>query len=173
MLKCSLRRREVMYAYFSDINFSDKTILVRGKPEYGFKVKNYSQRYVPVPDDLLEELRQWQLDHPVQTLIVCTRTGKPIQKMIRFLKRFAYLHGLRCGHCEHCRSGHLECEEWELHKFRRTYITAIVRHVDLRTVQAYAGHKRITSTERYLKAASVAEGQKRVSAINWTKPYYD
>jgi len=173
MLKCGLRRREVAYAYFSDINFADKTILVRGKPEFNFKVKNYAQRYVPVPDDLIEELQQWQQDHSGQLLIVQTAKGKPELRMIRSLKRFAYLHGLRCGRCEHCRSGHPECEEWELHKFRRAYITAIVRHVDLRTAQAYAGHKRITSTERYLRSASASEGQKRVSAIDWTKPFYD
>jgi integrase len=173
MLKCGLRRREAAYAYFSDVNFGDKTILVRGKPEFNFTVKNYSQRYVPVPDDLIEELRKWQLDHPKQTLITQTRTGKPIQNFILLLKRFAYLHGLRCGRCEHCRAGHPECEEWELHKFRRTYITAIVRYVDLRTAQAYAGHKRITSTERYLKAASASEGQKRVSAIDFARPFYD
>lgn len=172
MLKCGLRRREVACAHFSDINFADKTFLVRGKPEYNFKVKNYAQRYVPIPNDLIEELRQWQQDHPGQMLIVQTTKGKPDLRMIRSLKRFAYLHGLRCGRCEHCRGGNPNCEEWELHKFRRTYITAIVRHVDLRTAQAYAGHKRITSTERYLKAASASEGQKRVSQIDWTKPFY-
>jgi hypothetical protein len=52
-------------------------------------------------------------------------------------------------------------------------LTAIVRHVDLRTAQAYAGHKRITSTERYLKPATASEGQKRVSAIDFTKPFYE
>jgi hypothetical protein len=47
-----------------------------------------------------------------------------------------------------------------------------VRHVDLRTAQQYAGHSRITSTERYLRSASAAEGQSRVSSIDWTVPYY-
>jgi integrase len=59
-----------------------------------------------------------------------------------------------------------------LHKFRRTYLTGIVRHVDLRTAQQYAGHSRITSTERYLRSASAAEGQSRVSSIDWTVPFY-
>jgi len=93
--------------------------------------------------------------------------------MIRELKRFVYLHGLRCGLCGHCQLGNPNCEEWEFHKFRRTYITAICRHVDLRTAQEYAGHARITSTERYLKAASAIEGQKRVSAIDWAKSFYE
>ena len=172
MLKCGLRRQEAAHAYFSDVNFSAKTILVRSKPELNFEVKNRIQRYVPVPDDLLDELRKWQQEHPRQTLIIQTPGGKPDLRLIPRLKRFVYLHGLRCGDCPHCRWGHPECERWQLHKFRRTYITAICRHVDLRTAQAYAGHLRIASTERYLKAASATEGQKRISAIDWSKPFY-
>jgi integrase len=172
MLKCGLRRKEVAFAYFSDINFADKTILVRGKPEWDFKVKNRIQRYIPVPDDLLEELRPWEADHPSQRLIIQTAKGGPELRMIRHLKRFVYLHGLRCGRCHHCRAGNPNCEDWELHKFRRTYITGILRHVDLRTAQEYAGHSRITSTERYLRPASATEGQSRVSSIDWTVPFY-
>jgi integrase len=172
MLKCGLRRKEVAFAYFSDINFAEKTILVRGKPEWNFKVKNRVQRYVPIPDDLIEELRQWAADHSGRSLIIQTDSGRPELSLIKKLKRFAYLHGLRCGRCAHCRSGNPECEDWELHKFRRTYATALVRHVDLRTAQEYLGHTRITSTERYLRAASAADGQKTVSAIAWTRPFY-
>lgn len=47
-----------------------------------------------------------------------------------------------------------------------------MRHVDLRTAQRYLGHKRITSTERYLLAASAADGQGKVSEIDFTKPFY-
>lgn len=172
MLKCGLRRREAAHAYFSDINFAEKTILVHGKPEFNFEVKNRIQRYVPVPDDLIDELREWRQEHPAQRLIIQTPGGKPDLLLIPRLKRFVYLHGLRCGHCAHCLWGHPDCERWQLHKFRRTYITMICRHLDLRTAQAYAGHLRITSTERYLKAASAKEGQKRISAINWSKAFY-
>jgi integrase len=172
MLKCGLRRKEVAFAYFSDINFDDKTILIKGKPEWGFKVKTRVQRYIPVPDDLLEDLKKWEADHPRQELIIQTDKGAPELRLIRQLKRFVYLHGLRCGRCHHCRFDNPECEEWELHKFRRTYITGILRHVDLRTAQEYAGHTRISSTERYLRPASASEGQSRVSSIDWTVPFY-
>ena len=172
MLKCGLRRKEVAFAEFSDIDFENKTVLVRGRPERGYHVKNYCQRYVPVPDDLLAELAQCKRDHPGQSLIVPNKSGKPDLYLISTLKRFVYLHGLRCGGCTHCRIGNPQCEEWELHKFRRTYATALVRHVDLRTAQRYLGHKRITSTERYLRAASAVDGQRRVSQIDFTKPFY-
>jgi len=172
MLKCGLRRKEVAFAEFSDIDFENKTFLVRGKPERGFHIKNYCQRYVPIPDDLLVELEQWKSDHPGQSLIVPSRFGNPNTGLIGSLKRFVYLHGLRCGRCTHCRIGNPDCEEWELHKFRRTYATALVRRIDLRTAQQYLGHKRITSTERYLRAASAIDGQRAVSQIDFTKPFY-
>jgi integrase len=161
-----------VFSYFADVNFDNKTILVRGKPEWGFKVKNRVQRHIPVPDDLLEELRQWEIDHPDQQLIIQTDRGLPDLYLMQQLKRFVHQHGLSCGRCHHCRSGYPGCEEWELHKFRRTYITGILRHVDLRTAQQYAGHSKITSTERYLRSASAAEGQSRVSSIDWTVPFY-
>jgi integrase len=47
-----------------------------------------------------------------------------------------------------------------------------LRHVDLRTAQEYAGHTRISSTERYLRPASAPEGQRRVSSIDWTVSFY-
>jgi integrase len=172
MLKCGMRRQEAAHAYFNDINDSERTILIREKPEFGFQTKTRKQRVVPVPDDLFEELREWKKQHPGQMLIIQTAKGKPDVRMIRHLKRFAYLYGLRCGRCGHCRSGHPDCGEWELHKFRRTYITAICRSVDLRTAQEYAGHTRLSSTQRYLKPGSAAEGQKRVSQIDFTKSFY-
>jgi integrase len=172
-LKCGLRNQEVSHSYFSDIDWDKKVILVRGKPEWGFGVKNRLQRYVPIPDDLLQELREWQALYPRQSLIVPSRAGKPDAHLLGALKRFAFVHGLRCGRCEHCLSGNPECDNWDMHKFRRTYATAIVRYLDLRTAQEYLGHESITSTERYLKASSAAGGQKRVSQINWIKPFYE
>jgi integrase len=173
MLKCGLRYREAICSCFSDINFNEKTILVRGKPEYKFKVKNYQQRYVPIPDDAAEELRRWAEEHSRQRLLIQFHSGKPVAKLLQHLKRFVFRHGLRCGNCAHCLSGNPECENWGFHKFRRTYITAILRHVDLRTAQSYAGHKRISATERYLRPGTAIDGQKRVSAIDFTKPFYE
>jgi|GEM_PF-6895690 len=173
MLKCGMRRNEAAHASFGDINYSARTILIRGKSEYRFHTKTRKQRHVPIPDDLFEELIQWKNQHPCQMLIIQTAKGKPDLRIIRELKRFAYLHGLRCGRCGHCRSGNPNCEEWGLHKFRKTYLTRVCRKTDLRTAQEYAGHTRLSSTQRYLKPATAAEGQKRVSAIDFTKPDYD
>jgi hypothetical protein len=67
---------------------------------------------------------------------------------------------MNCGSCEGCKAKRRECETFTLHKFRRSYITTLLRNgIDLRTVQAYAGHKDIASTMRYLRPASAKEAQ--------------
>lgn len=51
-LKCGLRNGELMHIEFFDIDTSEKTLRVRGKPQWNFKVKDYEQRDIPIPDDL-------------------------------------------------------------------------------------------------------------------------
>jgi integrase len=61
-----------------------------------------------------------------------------------------------------------ECEGYTLHRFRRTYITTLLRSgIDLRTVQAYAGHKDLASTMRYLRPATGKEAKAKLNAVKW------
>ncbi|HEX4007236.1 MAG TPA: site-specific integrase [Acidobacteriaceae bacterium] len=167
-LKCGLRDREVMHTEFSDVDQREKTLRVQGKPQWGFKVKTHEQRDIPIPDDLLQELKIWKTERKGQSLILATSGGKPNGKLLPMLKATARRAKLNCGHCPGCRAKHRECREYTLHRFRRTYITTLLRNgVDLRTVQAYAGHKDMASTMRYLRPASAKEAQSKVNAINW------
>ncbi len=167
-LKCGLRDRELMHAEFSDINRSEKTFRVQGKPQWKFKVKTHEQRDVPVPDALLEELKNWKAHRAGKALILGTGTEKPNTKLLLMLKNLARKAKLNCGRCAGCRSKNRACGEYTLHRFRRTYITTLLRNgVDLRTVQAYAGHKDIASTMRYLRPASAKEAQAKLNAIEW------
>jgi integrase len=167
-LKCGLRDRELMHAEFSDIDRREKTFRVRAKPQWGFKVKTHEQRDVPIPEDVLLQLDLWHKKHKDQTLILGTRSGNPNKKLLFMLKTVARRAKLNCGHCVGCRAKHRECREYTLHRFRRTYITTLLRSgVDLRTVQAYAGHKDIASTMRYLRPASAREAQAKLNAIEW------
>jgi len=85
--------------------------------------------------------------------------------MVKSLARRA---GLNCGRCAGCHSNLRQCGEFTFHKFRRTYITTLLRNgIDLRTVQAYAGHKDSASTMRYLRPASAQEAQDKLNAIQW------
>jgi integrase len=167
-LKCGLRDQELMHLEFSDINFTEKTLRVQGKPRWNFRVKTHEQRFVPIPDDVLDELKAWKEQHGGKSLILGTKNGNPNTKLLFALKTLARRAKLNCGLCEGCKSKRRECESFTLHKFRRSYITTLLRNgIDLRTVQAYAGHKDIASTMRYLRPASAKEAQGKLNAVVW------
>ena len=86
-LKCGLRKQEIMFLQFRDIIFDEKTLLVRGKPEYGFHVKDYEERYIPIPDGLLEDLRAWRTKYPERSLVVQTASGLPDRHLLAKLKQ--------------------------------------------------------------------------------------
>lgn len=59
-------------------------------------------------------------------------------------------------------------DEFELHKFRPTCITAWLRnHIDPRTVMEYAGHADLETTLRYLRPAAAPERIAAVSEVKW------
>ena len=167
-LKCGLREQEIVYLEWSDIHSQDKVLRVSSKPAYGFRVKDSEERDIPLPDDLLAELKQWHESHPKATPLLATQGGAPNQKLLRTLKRLAKNEKLNCNRCAGCRGNLGECQEWTLHKFRRTYCTTLLRSgLDLRTVQSYMGHADLASTMRYLRPASSQEAQARINAIRW------
>ncbi|HVC48032.1 MAG TPA: site-specific integrase [Terracidiphilus sp.] len=167
-LKCGLRDQELMHLEFSDLNLADKTLRVQGKPRWNFRVKTHEQRHVPIPNDVLDELRAWKEKRAGQSLILGTKNGNPNTKLLFALKTLARRAKMNCGRCEGCKSKRRECESFTLHKFRRSYITTLLRNgIDLRTVQAYAGHKDIASTMRYLRPASAKEAQSKLNAVQW------
>jgi integrase len=167
-LKCGLREQEIVHLEWPDIHVRDKVLRVSSKPRYDFRVKDSEERDIPVPNDLLAELEAWHKEHPKAGLLLSTERGYPNRKLLRTLKRLAKREELNCNRCDGCKGRLGECQEWTLHKFRRTYCTTLLRSgLDLRTVQAYMGHADLASTMRYLRPASSAEAQSRINAIQW------
>lgn len=167
-LKLGLREQEAMYAEFSDVDLHLGEHLVQGKPAYKFVVKDKEARRVPVPSDLLAALKEWKATAKKGALILGTKTGKPNTHLLRTLKRLAKKAGLNCTVCDGCKGKLGECQEWTLHRFRRTYLTTLLRSgIDARTVQAYAGHSDITTTLKYLRPASTPEMRTKIDAVNW------
>ena len=166
-LKCGLRDQELMFLEWTDIDWTHSVLRVRGKAQYNFVVKDKEQRDVPVPPDLLRLLKGRRKTLGERNLILGLPNGKPNTHLLRDLKRLVYKAGLHCGLCQSCKERN-ECEQWELHKFRRTYITTLLRNrIDLRTVQAFAGHADLGSTMRYLTPASTSEVRDKIAAIEW------
>jgi integrase len=172
-LKLGLRAGETCHAEFSDVSFEGKFFRVQSKPEYGFQVKDYEERDIPIPDDFLAELWEWKKLHPGQSLIVPGGSEGPIDRfeLLEMLKALANRAGLACGKCGPCRSDRhtvKPCAQFTLHHFRRTYITGLIlAGVSIHTVQAYAGHADLATTMKYLRPLSAKAGQIAVSAIDW------
>jgi integrase len=172
-LMCGLRDQELMHIEWVDIHWAESTLRVTSKPHWGFKIKDSEERDIPIPSELLTHLRKWKTrdtQNKESRLILPTSGGKPNGKLLRTLKRLAKAHGLNCGVCDGCESNLGECQDWTLHKLRRTYCTTLLQNgMDLRTVQHFMGHADLASTMRYLKPASSKESQVKINKIKWSK----
>ncbi len=125
------------------------------------------QRDIPVPSDVLIAMKERRKTHGKCSLVLATSGRLPNRKLLRTLKRLALRAGLNCGVCSGCIERN-ECREWELHKFRRTFATNLLRNgVDIRTVQMLMGHADLDSTLRYLAPAESSEIQDKINSIKW------
>jgi integrase len=57
-LMSGFREQEAMYCTWKDVNFTESTVSVRHKPQYGWTPKAYKEREVPIPAELLKELKE-------------------------------------------------------------------------------------------------------------------
>jgi integrase len=168
LLQTGLRMQEAMHLQWGDINSTDKILTVRSKPQYDFRIKDCEERELPIPDELLERLKQWREKNPKTALVLGTKRDKPNDKWLQMLKRIARTNGLNCGNCQGCKEND-ECSHYTLHGFRRTYATTLLRNgVDLATVQKLMGHKDLASTMRYLRAVDNKELNQKINGINWS-----
>ena len=187
-LMLGLRERELMFAYWTDVDFHQATFRVTSKTELKFRIKDSEERLLPVPQELLERLEERRKLVPDSRLILGTKNNSPNGHLLRMLKSLAQKSGLNCGECKSCRE-HVpdapdswraltirprdpmvgqECEEWTLHRFRRTSLTTMLRSgIDARTVQSLAGHSQLETTLRYLSPATADEMQSKINAIQW------
>lgn len=139
-LMTGMREQEVMYAYWSDINFAHATVRVSHKPDKGWTPKAYKEREIPIPDKLATALKARKAKADKACNFVFPTAGcNPKLDFLDCLKSVA-------------KRAKLADESFWLHKFRATFAT---RHlwngVDLRTVQLWLGHSDMESTMRYLK----------------------
>ena len=167
-LGTGFREQEVMYTTWANVNFRDKVISVRSKPEFAFRVKDREERSVPVPDALVDELFRLRRSS-TGALVFPTAAGKPDGHMLRRLQRLAFRAGLNCGECV-TRSGkdcseHPVCSVWSLHKFRRTFATMHAEAgVSPRSVDESIASVLSKAMSRLLDSRSVIE-KKSVEAL--------
>jgi integrase len=166
LLKTGLRMQEAMFLTWDQFDFERGTLRVLERDEAGFVIKDKAERILPIPAELIEDLREWKKDHKAK-LVLGTRNDTPNWKWLPLLKRLAKNAELNCGVCKGCKERE-ECERWFLHKFRATYTTALLRAgIDARTVMQYTGHSDLATVMRYLSPAELPDTQTKVNAIQW------
>lgn len=159
------RDREVMFATWQDIDFTNQTFHVRPKPDVGFHPKSHESRTVPMPTSLVDALKAWQKSHPDGRWIFPNGDGNPDSHFLSKLKQIALRAGLNCGLCRttymvgHKRNRKIEvtckthpvCSHYFLHRLRKTAATRWAdAGVPMQTIRAYLGHKDLSTTQRYL-----------------------
>jgi integrase/recombinase XerD len=153
-LMTGMREQEVMYTYWSDINFTASTVRVSHKPDRGWTPKAYKEREIPIPAKLVKSLKAWKAKADKNCSLVFPTSGcNP---------KFDFLDGLKAV----AKRAKLDPENFRLHKFRATFATwSLWAGVDLRTVQLWMGHVDMESTMRYLKPSRSQHVRDKVNDI--------
>jgi integrase len=166
LLKTGLRMQEAMFLEWHQLDFIRGTLTVTERNEDGFEIKDRAERTLPIPADLIEQLKVWKEGHGGK-LVLGTSNDTPNWKWLPSLKRLVRKAGLNCGHCVGCKEQG-ECERWFLHKFRATYTTFLLRsNIDARTVMQYTGHADMATVMRYLLPAELPDTQTKINSIDW------
>lgn len=179
-LRSGCREQEVSNVSYRDINFVNKTVTIREKTHRlvqkvvpitkkarrGFRPKDRAERTVPLPDDIIADLKERRKVHPQDRLIFPNRNGDPDGHFLRRLKLIAFRAGLNCGECINrkglsCKD-HPVCSVWQLHSFRRSFATVHAEAgVPVRRIQKWLGHESLETTLRYLDASEHRATQTR------------
>ena len=148
------REQEVMFTYWSDVNFAASTVRVSHKPDVGWSPKAYREREIPIPSKLASSLKNLKAKSAKGCAFVFPTSGcNPKGDFLECLKAVA-------------ERAKLDPETVWLHKFRSTFATrSLWAGVDLRTVQQWLGHRDMESTMRYLKPSRSKGTNEKVNAI--------
>jgi integrase/recombinase XerC len=134
---CGIRVSELTGLRLSDIQWSDRTILVRGKGR--------KERLVPCTPKVLEAIRTWLEKRsalPGVEQVFVSEKGKPISD--REVRRIVTLY-----------SGALsDLKGMHPHTLRHAYATHLLREgADLRSIQELLGHAQLSTTQKYTQVS--------------------
>lgn len=154
LLSTGFRDDETAHVQYKDIDFQQMTINIGYKPEFHWIPKNGKPREqaVPLPDRLVKRMKNRQKRYKASEsdLIFPTAKGTPNQKLLRIIKRVAERAEIK--------------ETIGLHKFRKTFGTAVAHKLGLETARIYLGHEDIETTQEYLAADELSPKHTRKMA---------
>ena len=133
LLLTGLRKRELYFLAWRDVDLQHATLRVSGEAKIGFSPKDYEERVIPMPPDLVQILSglprraEW---------VFPNRNGRQLSHLLRRLQTTAARAGVMGA---------------TLHKFRHTYGTRLLEGgADIVTVQKLMGHSDLETTRKYL-----------------------
>lgn len=159
LLWSGFRDEEVQYLLFSDFNFRNSTVMVRAKPQFGWKPKDYEEREITLPGEVskrmkerMERKQQYRDGERKPTdndLVFTNGGGNPDSHLIYRLHAVAKktglkLHGKRAGHM-----------------FRKTAGSRVAKKLGLPAAMEFLGHSRLETTALYLAADSSDHARKK------------
>jgi integrase/recombinase XerD len=166
------RDEEVQFAIWKDIDFDLYKFSVKAKPDLGFKTKGRQERSIPIPEFLVNLLKERRKRNPDSRFIFPAPNGGPNVHFLRSLKLLAFRNGMNCGDCVSKKGlscgDHPVCEHWILHRFRKTFATLHYRtgKVTMKTLQIWLGHKNLRTTMLYLADEADENPEIRASVNN-------
>lgn len=129
-LYAGLRRQEMTSLRWSDIDVSDKSIVLGS----GWKTKSGKARAIPIHPNLYSELSKRRLEAKSDLVLNWMRSAHALSA------RFTYFLRRKCG-----------IARGSLHTLRHTFLTALKRKdVDTGKVQRLAGHANERTTQGYV-----------------------
>jgi len=138
LLNTGLRLGELLNLQWSDINFSRKVLMVRGKSDWKPKA---GEREIPLNQGVLNLLRD-----------IKPKRARKSDYVFQFKRRDTAARILRKRLARLCREHGLEA--FSLHDLRHTFASQLVMNgVDLATVQQLLGHRDIQTTMIYAHLA--------------------
>ncbi len=146
-----LRKDELAHLTWNDLDLKRATLRLTAKE--GFAPKDYEEREIPMPEDLVAILKKLPR---TSTWVFPSRKGRRLgrNEMLRRLKAVAKRVGVK---------------DATLHRFRHTYATRLLENgSDIVTVQDLLGHSDLDTTRKYL---SPDEDLKR-QAVNPTSTHF-
>lgn len=146
LLMAGLRKAELEYLTWSDVDLDAGTVKVTAKAE--FSPKTWEERVVEIPTELVNILKE--LPRRSQW-VFANGNGKRYTHMWDDAKKIGKVAKIPKCHP---------------HKFRATFATRLLHGgMDLKTVQKLLGHKSLESTMRYLSRAESSKVKAKVDAI--------
>jgi integrase/recombinase XerD len=150
------REGEVARLQWHDLDMRDKKVGFVSRE--GASTKNRKTRSVPLPARMIAVLKGHQKAYRDSLYVFPSASGGMEGHWLRRLQKLALRASLNCGRCKDVGEGgeesckdHAVCQEWGLHRFRKTFATNQLHGgTNIRQIQKWLGHHSLDVTIRYL-----------------------